>query len=295
MNGNLADGCSRSRDRARAGRRPPGRRPTLLRRSRPGHDLPRALREPRGAPPIRRRQAGAYRASRQARRVPAKPDPSKPSTTVCFSSCAMRARMERPNARLRRPDRSVDDACDADRTSSLDRARAGSPPIAPSNRSLARAPRPRPLPLGKASHVMCHHRSAAATSRLRHVHRARVPLTPIIADREPHPVSPTNRPPCPPSWASRSPRRCPGERPARPNPQDAFVTLYSQWSANFIQLFSTVNLASRLWTDRTSALNPTRHFTGSAAFDPRPRRRPQGPPPSSTSPPGSLTRAALLT
>ena len=29
------------------------------------------------------------------------------------------------------------------------------------------------LPLGKASHVMCHHRSAAATSRLRHVHRAR--------------------------------------------------------------------------------------------------------------------------
>ena len=52
-------------------------------------------------------------------------------------------------------------------------ARAGSPPIAPSNRSLARAPRPRPLPLGKASHVMCHHRSAAATSRLRHVHRAR--------------------------------------------------------------------------------------------------------------------------
>lgn len=190
MNGNLADGCSRSRDRARAGRRPPGRRPTLLRRSRPGHDLPRALREPRGAPPIRRRQAGAYRASRQARRVPAKPDPSKPSTTVCFSSCAMRARMERPNARLRRPDRSVDDACDADRTSSLDRARAGSPPIAPSNRSLARAPRPRPLPLGKASHVMCHHRSAAATSRLRHVHRARaspLPRSSLTVNHTPSP------------------------------------------------------------------------------------------------------------
>lgn len=125
--------------------------------------------------------------------------------------------------------------------------------------------------------------------------RARVPLTPIIADREPHPVSPTNRPPCPPSWASRSPRRCPGERPARPNPQDAFVTLYSQWSANFIQLFSTVNLASRLWTDRSPRLNPTRHRTGSAAFDPRPPRRPQGPPPSSTSPRGSPTRAARLT
>ena len=295
LNGNLADGCSRSRDRARAGRRPPGRRPTLLRRSRPGHGLPRDLREPRGAPPIRRRQAGAYRASRQARRVPAKPDPSKPSTTVCFSSCAMRARMERPNARLRRPDRSVDDACDADRTSSLDRARAGSPPIAPSNRSLARAPRPRPAAWKSQPRDVSSPLCGGDVTPSPRPPRARVPLTPIIADREPHPVSPTNRPPCPPSWASRSPRRCPGERPARPNPQDAFVTPVQSVKRQLYPTFSTVNLASRLWTDRSPRLNPTRHFTGSAAFDPRPPRRPQGPPPSSTSPRGSPTRAARLT
>ena len=67
--------------------------------------------------------------------------------------------------------------------------------------------------------------------------RARVPLTPIIADREPHPVSPTNRPPCPPSWASRSPRRCPGERPARPNPQDAFVTPVQSVKRQLYQTF----------------------------------------------------------
>ena len=58
--------------------------------------------------------------------------------------------------------------------------------------------------------------------------RARVPLTPIIADREPHPVFPTNRPPCPPSWASRNPRRCPGERPARRTPRMHSSCLYSQ-------------------------------------------------------------------
>ena len=125
--------------------------------------------------------------------------------------------------------------------------------------------------------------------------RARVPLTPIITDREPHPVSPINRPPCPPSWASRSPRRCPGESPARPNPQDAFVTPVQSVKRQLYPTFSTVNLASRLWTDRSPRLNPTRHFTGSAAFDPRPPRRPQGPQPSSTSPRGSPTRAARLT
>lgn len=132
----------------------------------------------------------------RARGVPAKPDPSKPSTTgVLFQPADGRAVRRRD---VTRPARSIYERPRRRRSSLMTRSRASG---IVSDRALALAARAR-LPAAGEAHVTCPVHAAAATSRpSRRSLLVSFPETPIIAHRDNNPHFSTVRRPCPPSWA----------------------------------------------------------------------------------------------
>lgn len=132
----------------------------------------------------------------RARGVPAKPDPSKPSTTgVLFQPADGRAVRRRD---VTRPARSIYERPRRRRSSLMTRSRASG---IVSDRALALAARAR-LPAAGEAHVICPVHAAAATSRpSRRSLLVSFPETPIIAHRDNNPHFFTVRRPCPPSWA----------------------------------------------------------------------------------------------
>lgn len=135
----------------------------------------------------------------RARGVPAKPDPSKPSTTgVLFQPADGRAVRRRD---VTQPARAIHERPRRRRSSLMTRSRASG---IVSDRALSLAARARhpPAPAAGQAHVMCPVHAAAATSRpSRRSLLVSFPETPIIAQRDNNPHFSTIRPPCPPSWA----------------------------------------------------------------------------------------------